>query len=373
MHRENLMLIKKFVLSFSIIFFFTSVFASGTDSSVTPDAAIDFLKKGNARYQAGNFHNPRLDNDRRTETVENGQHPFATIITCSDSRIPLEHVFDMGIGDIFVIRVAGNVVNTDEAGSIEYGVDHLGTPVFVVLGHTGCGAVTAVVKNAEVHGNIPELVANIAAPVEKARAEHGHEFSDDLLKASIENNVWQSIDDLFKKSAVSRERVEKEKLKVIGAIYNLETGAVEWLGEHPQQEQLLKSYNSFTHKIIPDDSSFTRILFGYALVLAMIALFIVFDRIYFNSETRNKKYQIGDRIKGGYTAFFLSSALAVLAVMVIYGYAISPGLFHGVLVLVIIVITGVVYMRKYTNSLITSFKNVISALKKEVELHSKDK
>jgi len=149
-----------------------AVFAAGTKLEMTPDEAMARLREGNGRYVAGKSTHPNTNSARRSETVKNGQHPFATVITCSDSRVPVERVFDQGVGDVFVIRVAGNVCDVDEVGSIEYGVDHLATPIHVVLGHTGCGAVTAVVTKAKLHGSIPPLVDNIEPAVEKAGKAH---------------------------------------------------------------------------------------------------------------------------------------------------------------------------------------------------------
>ncbi|MCA9730151.1 MAG: carbonic anhydrase, partial [Candidatus Eisenbacteria bacterium] len=138
---------------------------------MTPDQALEALKAGNDRFVTGTSLFPHLDRKRRYETAK-GQTPFVTVIGCSDSRVPIEALFDQGIGDVFVIRVAGNVCDTDEIGSIEYGVDHLGTPLMVVLGHESCGAVTAVVKDAEIHGSIPKLVDNIGPAVATARKFH---------------------------------------------------------------------------------------------------------------------------------------------------------------------------------------------------------
>lgn len=227
-----------FTMAIVTIAFFTasSVIAQ---TSLNADEALNALKEGNKRFVEGNRTYTNLDDKRLEETSQKGQHPFATIIACSDSRVPVEHLFDVGIGDVFVIRVAGNVVDTDEAGSIEYGVDHLHTPLFVVLGHSHCGAVTAVAQDAEVHGNIPKLVDNIVPAVEKAKESHGHEFSDELLEEAIKNNVWQSIEDLLKVSHISAELVKEGKLKIVGAIYHLENGQMEWLGEHPHQAELL--------------------------------------------------------------------------------------------------------------------------------------
>ncbi len=204
-----------------------------------PNEVLEKLKNGNQRFVEEKYEHPNLGKERRGLTAEKGQHPYATVLACSDSRVPVEFIFDAGIGDVFVIRVAGNVVNTDEAGSIEYGVEHLHTPVLVVLGHTHCGAVTAVTKNAEVHGNIPPLVENITPAVSKAKEKHGDEFTPELLSSAIENNVWQSIEDLYSISEITKKLVKGGKLKVVGAIYQIEDGTIQWLGEHPGQDKLL--------------------------------------------------------------------------------------------------------------------------------------
>src|SRR5688572_3946938 len=112
------------------------------------DASLMLLKEGNARYASGKSQHPHLDAERRSSTVSQGQEPFATILACSDSRDPVELIFDRGVGDLFVVRVAGNVAGISELASVEYGVGHLNTPLLIVMGHTKCGAVTAVVKGA---------------------------------------------------------------------------------------------------------------------------------------------------------------------------------------------------------------------------------
>lgn len=211
-------------------------------SKLTPEEAITLLSEGNERFVTDQRQYPNQDQSRRTLTTSKGQHPFATVITCSDSRVPVEIIFDRGIGDIFVIRVAGNVVDIDETGSIEYGVDHLGTPVCVVLGHTHCGAVTAVVKKAKLHGKIPPLVDNIIPAVLKAQEGHPELQGDALVEEAVKYNIWQAIEDLFKESPISVRSVKYGKLKVIGAIYDIETGKVNWLGEHPDQQNLLTKY-----------------------------------------------------------------------------------------------------------------------------------
>ena len=229
------------VLATSLLLLATSTYlwASSKGPGLKLGEALERLQAGNARFVAGKSIHPHIDAARMVETVEKGQHPFATVITCSDSRVPVELLFDQGIGDVFVIRVAGNVCDVDEIGSIEYGVDHLATPLMVVLGHTHCGAVTAVVTNAELHGSIPPLVDNIKPAVEAARKEHPDLHGKDLVPYAVKANVWQAIDDLFKGSPATRKLVESGSLKVIGAIYDLANGKVEWLGEHPEQTRLL--------------------------------------------------------------------------------------------------------------------------------------
>jgi carbonic anhydrase len=208
-------------------------------TNLTPDQAIQQLKDGNTRFVAGKSIHPNNGADRLTEISTGGQHPYATIIGCSDSRCPIENIFDAGFGEIFVIRVAGNVCATDEIGSIEYGVDHLGTPVMVVLSHSQCGAVTAVTKGDEVHGSIPKLVEPIVPAVEKAKAEHPGAPVEELIDHAIEANMWKAIEDLLTKSPDVAKAVKAGKTKVIGARFVIASGKVEWLGEHPQQAELI--------------------------------------------------------------------------------------------------------------------------------------
>ncbi|MCF6286091.1 MAG: carbonic anhydrase [Candidatus Hydrogenedentes bacterium] len=204
----------------------------------SPSACIKLLKEGNARFVAGTSEHPHTDGKRlRQAAAENqGDHAFATVIACSDSRVPVERVFDAGIMDIFVVRVAGNVCDTDEVGSIEYGLAHVNTPVLVVLGHTQCGAVTAVTH--AVHGkghalerNIPPLVDNIEPAVRRAMKLHPDIHGDDIIPYAIEENVWQGIEDLYMTSPSTRNLVNSGKAKVVGAIYDVGTGELQWLPE----------------------------------------------------------------------------------------------------------------------------------------------
>lgn len=207
-------------------------------AEVTPDQARLRLQEGNSRYVAGTPMHPHQDAARRTE-IAKGQTPFATILTCADSRVSPELVLDQGLGDVFVVRVAGNVSDVDEVGTIEYGVGHLKTPLLVVMGHTSCGAVKAVLEGAEVHGSIPSLVDNISPAVARVKAVNSSLAGAALLTEAIKANIWISIDDLFKRSSEVRSLVQAGKLSVSGAIYNLESGEVTWLGAHPEQPRLL--------------------------------------------------------------------------------------------------------------------------------------
>jgi carbonic anhydrase len=214
------------------------IFTTLGDDLPTASEVIALLSKGNARFAAGKPDYSHEGAARRAETAQ-GQHPIATIISCSDSRVPPEILFDEGIGDLFIVRVIGNIGSVDETGSAEYGVEHLGTPLLVVLGHTKCGAVTAAVTHAEVHGSIPPLLSHINPSVRTARHEHPELKGDQLIDEAIKTNVFHSIQELFTRSRIIRERIHSGKLKVVGAVYDISSGTVNWLGEHPKQSLLL--------------------------------------------------------------------------------------------------------------------------------------
>jgi carbonic anhydrase len=213
--------------------------ASTAKAVISADEAMRTLKTGNARYVEGTLQHPHQDRARRAMTTAQGQHPLATVLTCSDSRVPAEIIFDQGIGDIFVIRIAGNVAATDAIGSMEYAVDHLATPLVVVLGHSQCGAVTAVVDDTKLPPNIATLVAPIKPAVDKAREANPQAAKDVCVKDSITCNVWQAVEDMFRQSSIIREKVRGHQVQVVGAFYDLDSGQVQWLGPHPDQEKLV--------------------------------------------------------------------------------------------------------------------------------------
>lgn len=219
-----------------------------------PDEVLQILKDGNERFYNGKASYPHSDAARLklAGKEDQGKHAYATIITCSDSRVPVELIFDAGVMDIFVIRVAGNVCDTDEIGSIEYGLAHVHTPLFVMLGHTQCGAVTAVTHDLQGKGhalerNIPPLLDNIIPAVTRAMESHKDIHGEDIIAYAIEENVWQGIEDLFRKSPVTRNLVKKKKVKVVGAIYDVGTGMVKWLPVE-KVDEILKKVESSSDK-----------------------------------------------------------------------------------------------------------------------------
>lgn len=202
------------------------------DPTATP---FNRLCNGNARFSSGAIQHPHADRGRRLSTLEHGQHPYATVLTCSDSRVMPEMIFDAGIGDLFVIRVAGHVCAADETGSIEYAVDHLGTPLLVVMGHESCGAVTAACHHAREHGEIPEILSKIEPSV-RAVEQRGPWASDAaMVSAAVRENVVHTIAELTHRSESVRMAMASGRLRVLGSVYDLRTGRVTWLDEQPRR------------------------------------------------------------------------------------------------------------------------------------------
>jgi len=194
----------------------------------TGDEALRLLKDGNARF-AGDELAIKDTGEERREELAGGQKPFAIILSCSDSRVPPELVFDQGLGDLFIVRVAGNVVDPIALGSIEYAAEHLHTPLLVVMGHSKCGAVTAAFEGEELPPNIAAIAKKISPAVKVAKAGHGEE--EELIEAAVTENVKEVIKDIEKNSPILKELAESGKIKIIGAKYELETGEVEFLKE----------------------------------------------------------------------------------------------------------------------------------------------
>jgi carbonic anhydrase len=210
-----------------------------TKSDITAYTALKMLQQGNQRFVSTGSKCPNNNAKRRVQTAEKGQHPFAVVLSCADSRVPVEVLFDRGIGDIFVVRDAGNIATQTDIGSIEYAVDHLGSPLVVVLGHSKCGAVTAAVEGGEAPPNIKAIVDFIAPAVVAAKNAAPDKSGEALVPAAITANIWQSISDIYKNSPMIREKVKDGKLTMVGALYDIKSGKISWMGSHPQQAQLV--------------------------------------------------------------------------------------------------------------------------------------
>ncbi len=219
------------------------VFASSAGPGISPDEALKKLIDGNNRFVQSAQAQKDIGNNRRTELTK-GQHPFAVILSCSDSRVPPEHIFDQGLGDIFVVRVAGNVADSIELGSVEYAAEHLGVPLILVLGHQSCGAVKATVDGGKPEGNIESIVKKIAPAVKKARETVKEK--DKLLDAAILENTKSTAKTLTKKSSIIKHLVEEKKVKIAAGVYNMATGKVE-LVEVPASEKTRDSAGEHQH------------------------------------------------------------------------------------------------------------------------------
>jgi carbonic anhydrase len=210
----------------------TNQFAGAADPAhsdqpgVAPAEAISKLKEGNRRYTSGNLQHPGQTTERRTELAKS-QHPFAVILSCSDSRVPPEIVFDQGLGDLFVVRVAGNVINDDGLGSIEYAIDHLGTRLIVVLGHQRCGAVKAAKETIAAKGKAPGHIESLVTAIKPAVEATVKDDLDTTVKANVKNVVQA----LRSSTPILKAKVDSGDVQVIGGYYSLDAGAVTFLSE----------------------------------------------------------------------------------------------------------------------------------------------
>jgi len=190
----------------------------------TPDEALRRLKEGNARFVSGKVRPVEVSPEKYRELLK-GQRPVAAVLACADSRVPPEHLFNKGFGDLFVCRVAGNVAEPYVLGSVEYAVETLNVPLLVVLGHENCGAVQAAVKKAKPGGNLEKLLEEVKVgdglPADREAA----------LAAATRNNALRQAETALMRSEVVRRKVEQNKLKIVSAIFHLSDGKVEWLPE----------------------------------------------------------------------------------------------------------------------------------------------
>jgi carbonic anhydrase len=200
---------------------------------ITAHEALERLQRGNQRFvsNARNFDTPEHHN-RRAELAA-GQSPFAIILGCSDSRVPAEMVFDQGLGDLFVIRVAGNIVAPSQVGSVEFGVERFGTRLVVVLGHEKCGAILATIEelqrpNENQSRNLRSIVDRVRPSVAGLLATHPKDDMDGLIEQAVRANIRVSVDHLRHGSQMLEQHVREEGLLIVGAEYSLESGVVEF-------------------------------------------------------------------------------------------------------------------------------------------------
>lgn len=195
--------------------------AAAAESSIisNPDIALKKLIEGNQRFVQQQPQYPDQSQKRLAEVAQ-AQHPFATVLSCADSRVPPEILFDQGIGDIFDVRIAGNIATPEAIGSIEYAVALLGTPLLMVLGHERCGAVTAAVQNEPLPGDISTFVRAILPAVNQVKDQPG-----DIVDNAVVSNVKYQIERL-QRSSMLKERLQNNTLKIVGARYDLDTGKV---------------------------------------------------------------------------------------------------------------------------------------------------
>jgi len=195
------------------------------EEKFTAESVLAELKLGNGHHVAHRYQHPHETLDRQRQLVS-GQHPHAEILSCADSRVPPEIIFDQGLGDLFTVRVAGNVASDTEIASLEYGAEHLHIPLIVVMGHESCGAVTAAVQGGPPEGHLAALLDLIKPAVEKT-----HGMSGDPVTNAVRMNVELVVKQLRSSKPILSELVAHGKLRIVGAVYSLNTGSVTWLPE----------------------------------------------------------------------------------------------------------------------------------------------
>lgn len=199
-----------------------STITKDIQDSISPDNAMEMLKEGNHRFL--NKKEIQRDLNAQVKQTSEGQYPYAVVLSCIDSRVPVELAFDQGIGDIFSARVAGNIVNEDVLGSIEYACGVAGSKAILVLGHTKCGAVTSACKGVEL-GNITALLSKVKPAIKEVQERTGGLEVEEVTKS----NVHQSIKEIREKSPLLADLENEGKIKIVGAVYHVEDGRVTFL------------------------------------------------------------------------------------------------------------------------------------------------
>ena len=205
--------------------------AAAQERLPSADAVLRELKAGNEHHVAKRYQHPHQTAARQRQLAAT-QAPHAIILSCADSRVTPEIILDQGLGDLFDVRVAGNVASDAELASIEYAASHLHTPLLCVMGHQKCGAVTAAAASGEAEGHLPFLLALIRPAVERARGEKG-----DLIDNAVRHNVENVVRQARESRPVLAELVERGALKVVGAVYSLDTGRITWLPDTPAKAE----------------------------------------------------------------------------------------------------------------------------------------
>ena len=200
-----------------------SAVAGAQDAVPSAAAVLAELRAGNDHHVAKRYQHPHQTAARQRELAAT-QHPHAIILSCADSRVAPEIILDQGLGDLFDVRVAGNVASDTELASIEYAALHLHTPLLVVMGHQKCGAVTAAAESGEAEGHLPTLLALIRPAVERAKTQPG-----DLIDNAVRLNVENVVQQVRGSAPVLAALVDRGALMVVGAVYSLDTGKVAWL------------------------------------------------------------------------------------------------------------------------------------------------
>ncbi len=209
-----------------------------------PTTPLGRLEWGNLHYAKGKPTAPRRDPSTRQQLATEGQKPFAIVVTCSDSRVPPEIVLDQGLGDLFVVRSAGNVVDEVGIASIEYAVEHLGASLLVVIGHSECGAVKAAVQGGEVKGHLPALLRHLEPAVKAVKLRTPYLKDEVLVERVVQENVRQTLLALWERSEVVRSSAEGGKLAFAGGVYDLFTGTIEWV-EPPEPLRDYRAVSDF--------------------------------------------------------------------------------------------------------------------------------
>ena len=196
---------------------------------LTPDEALAILREGNHRFRSGSPIPPQQTGAQRRAALAQEQRPFCVLVGCSDSRVPPELLFGRGLGELFIVRNAGNVVDLAAMGSIEYGVAVLGAPLIVVLGHERCGAVQAAVNVVQNDATYPGSIGQMIEPIIPAVLRARRDGEDDLLDRSVRQNVMRIVERLRTTEQMLIEPQRQGRLKIVGARYDLDDGDVEFL------------------------------------------------------------------------------------------------------------------------------------------------